>query len=157
MATADSAGTGPVRSGFPVVGGCHGIRRQAVHRAVAATGCRDDGQQVAGSVAKRDPDGDRGRRRVHAGQFRRDPAGDGVRSQQGSTGGILPYRGDDQYHSGRRQGPDPRAADGQWDGTQDHDRGVDLFLPDARQHGPRAGGGQPAIDGTDARAVGEQE
>ena len=38
---------------------------------------------------------------------------------------------------------------------EDRDRGADLLLPDAGQHGARARGGEPAVDGADARAVGD--
>ena len=69
-------------------------------------------------------------------------------------GGVLPDRRDGQHHPGRRQGADPGAAARQRHGAEDRDRGADLLLPDAGQHGARARIGEPAGDGADARALG---
>ena len=126
----------------------------AVHRAVAAAGRHHALRQVRRADAQPAADRDRGDLGLPARQHHRDPDRHRVRAQEDHGGGVLPGRGGGQHDPGRRQGADPGAAARQRHGAEDRDRGADLLLPDAGQHGARARIGEPAGDGADARALG---
>ncbi len=74
------------------------------------------------------------------------------RAQEVIEEAFFPIVGDDQHDPCRRQGADPGAAARQRHGAEDRHRSADLLLPHAREHGARAGSGESAGHGVDARA-----
>jgi hypothetical protein len=142
---------------FAVVGGGGGLFDVKPFIAPSPAGAADAVRQARRAAGQPAADGDGGRRRLRARQPGGGAGGDGVRAQQDAAGHLLPRGADVQRHPDGRQGADPGSDHGQRHGAEDHHRGAGLLLPDAGEHGARAGVGEPAGDGTDAGAVGQQD